>query len=91
LKEPEEPIPEILRRVKRVYLCRTYGVEKWKDAHEFLSEIAKKYGKLLKGGEPDTTSIAKMVLNDWIRGKVPFYTEPPALEGDEAAKSVCSC
>ncbi len=42
-----------------------------------LSAIAKKAGKLLKGGEPDQESVAKMILNDWIRGKIPYFAPPP--------------
>ncbi|KAF8752872.1 Nuclear/nucleolar GTPase 2 [Rhizoctonia solani] len=49
---------------------------KW-DADEFLDALARKSGKLLKGGEPDRETIAKMVLNDWIRGKIPFFVRPP--------------
>lgn len=42
-----------------------------------MTAIAKKSGKLLKGGEPDQEAAAKMVLNDWIRGKIPFFVAPP--------------
>ena len=34
-------------------------------------------GKLLKGGEPDIISAAKIVLQDWQRGKIPYYVAPP--------------
>lgn len=33
-------------------------------------------GKLLRGAEPDINTAAKMVLNDWQRGKLPFYIPP---------------
>lgn len=32
---------------------------------------------IIKGGEPDFSTVAKMVLNDWLRGKIPYYTAPP--------------
>lgn len=38
--------------------------------------LATKMGKLLKGAEPDINTAAKMVLNDWQRGKLPFYVPP---------------
>jgi nuclear GTP-binding protein len=38
---------------------------------------------LLKGGEPDLNTVAKMILNDWIRGKIPFYTLPNGSNRDE--------
>jgi nuclear GTP-binding protein len=50
-----------------------------------LTAIAKRSGKLLKGGEPDQEAAAKMVLNDWIRGKIPYFVAPPVkvVEGAE--------
>jgi nuclear GTP-binding protein len=37
-------------------------------------------GKLLKGREPDIVTAARIVLNDWQRGKLPFYVPPPGFE-----------
>ena len=45
-----------------------------------MERVARKTGKLLKGGEPDIDNVAKMVLNDWQRGKLPFFTPPPGCE-----------
>jgi len=59
---------------------KTYKIEKWTDSVDFLEQMAKKSGKLFKGGEPDIGSVAKMVLNDWQRGKLPFYVAPEAFE-----------
>ncbi|CDQ80202.1 unnamed protein product [Oncorhynchus mykiss] len=39
-------------------------------------------GKLLKGGEPDLPCVSKMVLNDWQRGRIPFFVKPPGCEGE---------
>jgi len=76
LETPAEHIPALLSRVKPEYIRRTYQVEKWSNSEEFLGQIAKRMGKLLKGGEPDLETVAKMVLNDWIRGKIPFFVAP---------------
>ncbi|TXT13462.1 hypothetical protein VHUM_00829 [Vanrija humicola] len=85
LQMPAEHIPALLERVRSEYIQRTYNLEPreggWhgeEGAALLLSTIAKKSGKLLKGGEPDQESAAKMVLNDWIRGKIPFFVPPPA-------------
>merc|ERR1711974_230182 len=43
---------------------------------DFLEQMAKKAGRLLKGGEPDVNAVAKMVLNDWQRGKLPYFVPP---------------
>lgn len=34
----------------------------------------------IQGGEPDLTTVAKMVLHDWQRGKLPFFVPPPRVE-----------
>ena len=44
---------------------------------DFLGQYARKTGKLNKGGEPDIHVVSKMVLNDWLRGKIPYYVAPP--------------
>ena len=33
--------------------------------------------KHLQGAEPDLNTVAKMILNDWLRGKIPYYVSPP--------------
>lgn len=80
----EEYIPAVLERVRAEYLARTYNLVSWTDPMDFLAQIAYKSGKLLKGGEPDINTISKMVLNDWVRGKLPFYTMPPQNEDSGA-------
>merc|ERR1712079_640008 len=52
----------------------------WKDHNEFLEKLAQKSGKLLKGGEADINTVAKMVLNDWQRGKIPYFVPPVGCE-----------
>lgn len=49
----------------------------------FLEALAKKGGRLLKGGEADLDGVAKMVVNDFLRGKIPWFVPPPAIEGAE--------
>lgn len=33
-----------------------------------------------QGGEPDVLTVSKMVLNDWQRGRIPFFVKPPNAE-----------
>lgn len=93
LSSPSEFIPSLLERVRPVYLSRTYDLPpnpRGEDipwvAEEFLEVLARKTGKLLKKGEPDRETISKMVLNDWIRGKIPFFVRPPEREEREGQK-----
>ncbi|KAJ5610645.1 NGP1NT-domain-containing protein [Penicillium lagena] len=86
VENPEQYIPAVLRRVQPRHLERTYGVKDQHDAIEFLSVLARKGGRLLKGGEPDLDGVAKMVINDFLRGKIPWFTPPPKGAGVEDGK-----
>ena len=61
---------------------RAYKVKQWQDAEDFLTKLAQASGKLLKGGEADLNTAAKMVLYDWQRGKIPFFVLPPGATAD---------
>jgi nuclear GTP-binding protein len=86
INQPEDYIPAVLERCKKEYLKRTYQLVDWDDATDFLTQLAVRGGKLLKGGEADMDTVAKMVLNDWIRGKIPFYVAPPERDGEDEAE-----
>lgn len=79
---PEQYIPALLARVKQHHLERTYLMKGWNNHVEFLEMIARKSGKLLKGGEPDLDGVAKTVLNDFVRGKIPHFIPAPEEEDD---------
>lgn len=84
VENPEQYIPAVLQRVQPKHLERTYGVKNVQDSIEFLSILARKGGRLLKGGEPDLDGVAKMVISDFLRGKVPWFTPPPHGTEDSA-------
>ena len=83
LDDATEYIPSVLERVKPEYLCRAYQIRSWSNAEDFLEQMARRSGKLLKGGDPDLKTVARMVLNDWQRGKIPFFTAPPESKPPE--------
>ena len=85
VEHPEQYIPAVLKKVKTHHMERTYELKGWKDHIEFLELMARKAGRLLKGGEPDVDGVAKMVLNDFMRGKIPWFTPAPAIEGGDDA------
>lgn len=80
---PEQYIPGILKKVKTHHMERTYELKGWTDHMHFLELLARKSGRLLKGGEPDLDGIAKLVLNDFMRGRIPWFTPAPVTEGEE--------
>ncbi|KAF9820749.1 hypothetical protein IEO21_01192 [Rhodonia placenta] len=99
LATPSEHIPALMARVKPVYLSRTYGVPLPDEAdpttgwepEKLLDTLARMKGRLLKGGEPDMEAVAKIMLSDWVRGRIPFFVPPPdrpdALNEAEAKKA----
>ncbi|XP_044472852.1 nuclear/nucleolar GTPase 2-like [Mangifera indica] len=77
LEDAAEHIGEVLKRVKKEHLKRAYKIADWEDENDFLLQLCKSTGKLLKGGEPDVMTAAKMILHDWQRGRIPFFVPPP--------------
>ena len=48
VKSPEDYISALLERVKPDYIKNTYKVNDWSNSEDFLEQIARKSGKLLK-------------------------------------------
>ena len=74
-----------MERVKPLYLSRTYDIplpnkddpsQGW-EPELFLDKLARRMGRLLRQGEPDMDGVAKIVLSDWVRGRIPFFVPPP--------------
>lgn len=85
LEDATEYVPLMLTRVKRQYIQKAYKLKSWLDAEDFLAQVAQNSGKMLPGGEADLNTAARMVLTDWQRGRLPYFTPPPAApEGDDA-------
>ncbi|OCT94829.1 hypothetical protein XELAEV_18012510mg [Xenopus laevis] len=83
IKSPEDHIAAVLDRAKPEYIRKTYRIESWENPEDFLEKLAFRTGKLLKGGEPDRQTVSKMVLNDWQRGRIPFFVKPPNAPNSE--------
>ncbi|KAK0131490.1 Nucleolar GTP-binding protein 2 [Merluccius polli] len=82
IKHPEEHIAAVLERAKPEYIQKTYRIPTWSSAEDFLEKLAFRTGKLHKGAEPDLSTVSKMVLNDWQRGRIPFFVKPPGPDHD---------
>ena len=81
LEDAVEHIPQVLERCRKQHLINTYGIFKWDDHKDFLTQLSRKMGRLLPGNEPDLNSTAKVVLHDWLKGKIPFFVSPPFDDG----------
>jgi len=92
----EDPIPAVealLKRCSTESLMMTYSIPAFPkgDAMMFLAMIAKRNGRVLKGGIPDKALAARNVLRDWNSGKIPYFTRPPAVDLNDTNKgTICS-
>lgn len=69
---------DLLGRASPQALLVKYRVASYENPSHFLALVAKARGKLKKGGVPDLAAAAKDVLNDFAKGHLKFYVEPPA-------------
>jgi len=90
LPDPSEFVQPILDRCKREHVERVYGVSGWTTDEDFMEKVARKQGRLLKGGEPDYHQIGVNIINDFQRGKLPYFIGPPRPEKDDAAAASSS-
>jgi len=88
MDDAADHIPDVVARVKPEYLRKAYRVASWTSPTHFLEQVARNQGKLLKGGEPDLNSVAKSILFDWQRGRIPYFAPPPSLPPSEDVLAV---
>lgn len=80
MDDPVGAVQVILSRCEPAQLVQLYNLDptsKFQDVIEFLVLVATTKGKLGKGGIPDRHAAARIILQDWNRGKIPFFTPPP--------------
>ena len=91
LEDAVLPVTEIVKRCPAKQLMGIYKVPGFEGTDQLLQHIALARGKLKKGGSVDVQAAAKLVLQDWNDGRIPFYTMPPqraAQQGHAAAEVV---
>ncbi|KAM6475743.1 guanine nucleotide-binding protein-like 3-like protein isoform 1-T4 [Liasis olivaceus] len=79
LADPVSPVEAILKRCNKQQIMQHFSVPDFQNTTEFLVYLAKRQGKLKKGGIPDHEKAAKAVLNDWTSGKISYFTHPPEI------------
>ena len=82
LADPEQYIEDLLERAERSEISKSYDIHGWSSSQHFLHMLAQRFGKLKKGGEPNTNAIAKILINDWQRGKIHYYVLPTKEQED---------
>jgi len=85
-----DPIPavqEIVKRCDKLKLMTLYKLPRFGSDQEFIQLVAQARGKMKKGGVLDIEMAARSVLSDWNQGKIPYYTEPPAVPESSFSES----
>lgn len=96
LEHPEDFVAAIQRKVKREHLAAQYKIpiDGWPDvelddgdntnesnsSRVLMDLIARKGGRLKKGGDPCLRTASIMLINDFQRGRLPHYVAPPELK-----------
>ncbi len=73
----DEIVQAILEKVEHPQLLELYKIETFKGCEDFLAKVARSAGRLIKGGIPDFKKAAKMVVEDWNKGRIKYFTIPP--------------
>jgi nuclear GTP-binding protein len=89
-KEIEDPVPAVTLLLKRLstseeLFAKLMAVYDLPPLHtvggdmttDFLVQVARKRGRLGKGGVPNTQSAAMTVITDWRDGRIQGWTDPP--------------
>ncbi len=69
VKDPEGAAMKLIEEKKEV-IAQHYGIPEDEDPWEMLEALAMKLNRKKKGGEPDTYTTARLLLQDWQKGKV---------------------
>ena len=63
LREAQEFVDEVLRRVKKEHVIKTYGIKQWDDATDFLEQLATKSGT---PGSSTTDALAAITASNTL-------------------------
>ena len=92
-KEIDDPVPAVTLLLKRLssseeLLAKLMDVYDLPPLHsvgsdrttDFLVQVARKRGRLGRGGVPNLNSAAHTVINDWRDGRIQGWTSPPKYD-----------
>jgi nuclear GTP-binding protein len=82
IDDPQAVFEEIYRRATPEKLKELYEVE-FSNSDEFTQALGRKRGRLKKGNEVNEPEVWMIVIRDWQRNFIPFYTIPPNYQQPE--------
>jgi len=80
----DDPVPYAYALIRRILaynpvaLKEAYGIES--TGEDVLEEIGRVKHRLRKGGKVDIEEAARIVLKDWITGRLKYAVPPPSVE-----------
>ena len=77
MEDPTAPIELLVQRCSKEQLIEKYKIGDFSNAQEFLFAIARRYGKLKKNDIADLGQAAHIVLNDWNKGVLTYFSPVP--------------
>lgn len=69
IKDPEDVVLNLMARFKGK-IEAYYGIKGTSNIEDNIEKIAIKNNRLMKGGIPDTKTMARMILQAWQKGKI---------------------
>jgi nuclear GTP-binding protein len=86
LDDASDIVEVVLQRVKKEYIQRHYKIMSWNNHVDFLDQLARRTGKMLRKGKPDISLASRKVIMDFQRGKLPWFNIPPFEDDIEKAE-----
>lgn len=72
----EGAVEAIVNKVQKHQLINLYQIQDFENFKHFLIQVAQKRGKIKKGGILDLQETCRLIINDWIQGKVKYFVLP---------------
>jgi len=87
IADPVTPATAILQRANKLQMMSLYNLPDYDTPQEFFASLAETTGKFKKGGIPDTAKAARQLIEDWNRGKIKYFTQPPEAKDESHVSS----
>lgn len=82
--------PELMQKLTSVYDIPAILATNGDPTTDFLVQVARKRGRLSRGGIPNVHAAAMTVVTDWRDGRIQGWVEPPVLAVDSNTKTTKS-
>merc|ERR1711971_864963 len=74
------------RALAEIYSVPMGGRRGFSSVEQWLTALAMKLGHLRSGGVANLKRAARLMVNDWNHGKIPFYVTPPKERKEEGGE-----